>query len=376
MRFLPLLALAFALAVGCSSTEVDVPDSEAASLPLLAPGFTLGTTLYGSANIGDLGTAERALLDEAVARGLGGFTYYVDWGDLEPEPGRYTLDTFTATLDALQALGVVPFVNITVGDSGSYNLPEGLGDGEGGIADGVALDDQAVLDRFGALLDRVVPLLVERGGFFLGLGNEMGEYLDPDRDEREAYVRFFEAARDRVHAIEPRLAVGVSLTNYAVRERTPTYRAFRPVTDVIAFNHAPIQPDFFVRDLDAVRADLREVVAAYGDGPILIQELTCPSPETMGASEAWQRGCFERLFAEIEATPRVRFASVFTFQDFDEPTCEIIREAIFGDELDDLPPDVAERLTDYLCYLGVVAPDGTPKPAWQAVLDAAGPAAE
>jgi len=117
-------------------------------------------------------------------------------------------------------------------------------------------------------------------------------------------------------------------------------------------------------------------VTAYGDGPILLQELTCPSPETMGASEAWQRGCFERLFAEIEATPRVRFASVFTFQDFDEPTCEIIRDAIFGDELDDLPPDVAERLTDYLCYLGVVAPDGTPKPAWQAVLEAAESAAE
>jgi hypothetical protein len=131
-----------------------------------------------------------------------------------------------------------------------------------------------------------------------------------------------------------------------------------------------------VRDLDAVRADLREVVAAYGDGPILIQELTCPSPASMGASEAWQRGCFERLFAEIEATPRIRFASVFTFQDFDEATCEIIREALFGDELDDLPPEVAERLTDYLCHLGVVRPDGTPKPAWQVILNATGLAAE
>lgn len=380
MPTIPVATLAVTLilasAVGCSSAEVEPPDSEAATLPLLAPGFTLGTTLYGSADLEEVGRAERALLDDAVARGLSGFTYYVDWEDLEPEPGRYTFDAFVATLDGLRALGVVPFVNITVGDSGSYNLPDGIGDGTGGIADGVALDDAAVVDRFGALVERVAPLVVERGGFFLGLGNEMGEYLDPSGDEREAYVRFFEAARDRVHAVEPRLAVGVSLTNHAVRERTPTFRAFQSVADAVAFNHAPIQPDFLVRDVNDVRSDLREVVAAYGDGPILIQELTCPSPETMGASEVWQRACFERLFAEIAATPRIRFASVFTLQDFDEPTCEIISDAFFGSELDDLPEDIAQRLRDYLCFLGVVAPDGTPKPAWDAVLDAAESIAE
>jgi hypothetical protein len=373
-----ILAAAFLLAsaAGCSSAEVDPPDSAAAALPLLAPGFTLGTTLYGSADLGEVGAAERALLDDAVARGLGGFTYYVDWEDLEPEPGRYTLDAFVATLDGLRALGVAPFVNITIGDSGSYNLPDGIGDGAGGIADGVALDDAAVVERFGALVERVAPLVVERGGFFLGLGNEMGEYLDPSRDDREAYVRLFEAARDRIRAVEPRLAVGVALTNHAVRERTPTFRAFRAVADVVAFNHAPIRPDFLVRDVDDVRSDLREVVTAYGDGPILLQELTCPSPETMGASEAWQRACFEALFAEVAATPRIRFASVFTFQDFDEPTCEIISDALLGSELDDLPEEIAQRLRDYFCFLGVVAPDGTPKPAWGAVLAAAESIAE
>jgi hypothetical protein len=33
---------------------------------------------------------------------------------------------------------------------------------------------------------------------------------------------------------------------------------------------------------------------------------------------------------------------------------------------------VARRLADYLCTLGVVRPDGSPKPAWEAVLEAAG----
>jgi hypothetical protein len=373
---LPLVFL-LALLTGCSSTSpVEPPDTEAATLPLLTAEQTIGTTLYGGADLPAEGMPARALLDDAAARGLGGFTYYVDWSELEPEPGRYTLETFTVRLDALRRLGVRPFVNITVGDIDAYNLPDGLSDGAGGLAPGVALDDPAVVERFGNLLDRVVPLVVERGGFVLGVGNEVDERFREHPDERDAYVRFAEAARDRVHAIEPRLAVGVALTNKAVRDDDPTYRALRAVMDIVPFNHAPIQSDFFVRDLDEVRSDFREVVAAYGDGPIVIQELTCPSAASMGASEAWQEGCFERLFAEMAATPQVRFASVFTFQDFDVATCEAVREVLFGDELDDLPEDIARRLADYLCELGVVRPDSTPKPAWDIVLEAAEATAE
>lgn len=373
----PFACTVFALALlaGCSSTPtaVDPPDTEAASLPLLAPGFTLGTTLYGSADLNDLGDEERVLLEDAAARSLSGFTVYVDWADLEPEPGRYTLDDLDGVLAGLQRLGLQPFLNITVGDIADYNLPPELSDGAGGLAEGVALDDEAVIERFGAVLDRVVPLALERGVFLLGVGNEVDARLDGDfRGERDAYVRFVEAAVARVRALAPRLAVGVTLTNGAVRERTGTFRALRAVADIVPFNHTPLQPDFFVRNLDDVRSDFRDVLDAYGEGPIVIQELTCPSAPSMGASPAWQQSCFDRLFAEIEATPTVRFASVFTFQDFDAATCQIIRNALFGDELDDLPRDVATRLTDYLCTLGVVAPDGMPKPAWETVLAASG----
>ena len=124
----------------------------------------------------------------------------------------------------------------------------------------------------------------------LGVGNEVDVRFEEHPGERDAYVRFVEAARERVHAVEPRLAVGVTLTGGAVRWRSRTYRALREVADVVPFNHAPIRffdisdPDevFTVRDLDRVRADLREVLDAYGEGPVVIQELTCPSAETMG----------------------------------------------------------------------------------------------
>jgi hypothetical protein len=374
-RSLPVVLLVFLIGcagLSCSSTGVEPEDdpSDAAALPLLESDIAIGTTLYGRADLSNLGPAERRLLDAAATQGLNGFTYYVDWAELEPEPGQYTLTPFTQRLDALQDLGVQPFVNLTVGDIDDYNLPDDLSDGEGGLADGGSLDDPALIERFGRVLDRVVPLVVERGGFFLGVGNEVDARLDDaTQDELDAYVRFVEAARDRVHATDARLAVGVTLTTDAVRTRSRTAQALRDAVDVIPLNYGPIQPDFFVRDLDDIASDFQDVLSGVPSGPILIQELTCPSATTMDASRSWQKSCFERLFEEIAATPRIRFASVFTFQDFDEETCVVIRDFFFGDTLDDLPEDVAQRLTDYLCQLGVVAPDGTPKPAWDALLE-------
>jgi len=367
---LALLVGCFGLSCSSAGVEPEDDPSDAASLPLLESDVAIGTTLYGSADLSNLGPAERRLLDAAATQGLDGFTYYVDWAELEPEPGQYTLSTFTQRLDALQDLGVQPFVNLTVGDIEDYNLPDDLSDGEGGLADGVSLDDPALIERFGRVLDRVVPLVVERGGFFLGVGNEVDARLDDaPQDELDAYVRFAEAARTRVHDTDPRLAVGVTLTTDAVRTTSRTTRALQDAVDIIALNYGPIQPDFFVRDLDEIASDFQDVLSGVPSGPVLIQELTCPSATSMGASESWQQSCFERLFEEIAATPQVRFASVFTFQDFDAETCTVIRDFFFGDSLDDLPEDVAQRLTDYLCQLGVVAPDGTPKPAWDALLE-------
>ncbi|MEM1096132.1 MAG: hypothetical protein AAGJ10_16150 [Bacteroidota bacterium] len=373
-RLIRWLICAPLVLAGCSMSYVDPEPTEASALTLLPDGFTLGTTLYGSADLSWVGESERGLIEAAADSGMGGFTYYVDWADLEPTPGEYTLDEFTETLATLQGLGLRPFVNITVGDIAEYNLPPDLSDGAGGLGDGVSLDDPVLIERFGRILDRVVPIAMAHGVFFLGVGNEIDARLDEEGTtpaELGAYTSFVRAARARVHRMAPDLAVGVVLTTTAIRNRTLTFRSMKQVSDVVPFNYGPIQDTFFVFDLDDVEADFQEVVDAYGEGPLLIQELTCPSAQTMNASEAWQRDCFVELFDVIEATPRVRFASVFTFQDFDDATCQAVRDALLGDELEGLPPAVAQRLADYLCELGVIRPDGTPKPAWAEIVKAA-----
>ena len=261
----PLLLL---LALGgCSMATVDAPDTEASSLPLLPDGLSVGGSFYGGGTFEGLTDGLQATLDDGIDSGLSAWTYYLEWSDLEAEAGRYTLDTFEQSLADAQARGLRPFVNVTIGDSEGFSLPAG-------VSDPNDLDDPEVIERFGKLLDEIVPTLVARGGMILGLGTEMGEYLDGDRETRETYARFVDAARQRVHTIEPRLAVGVTLTTGAIRERSPTYRSMREVSDVVAFNYGPIPASFVVLDLEDIRRDFREVLDASGDGPIVIQELT------------------------------------------------------------------------------------------------------
>jgi len=339
------------------------------NLPLLSGSSpVLGTTRFGSADLPPAGDPVRARLEQAAAAGLSGFTLYLDWPILEPAPGQYAFAATLAQLDELQDLGLQTFINITVGDIAEYVVPAPFSDGAGGLAAGVRLDDAAVVQRFGAMLDALVPALVERGVFALAVGNEIDDRLDNNADERDAYRSFVAAARQRVQTLAPQLALGVTLTADAHRDNTPTRQAMDDVTDFIAVNYGPIDGNtWFVRPLDAIAADFAAVMNAMPDGPILIQELTCPNPESMNASLAWQAACFDILFNAIGQNPRIRFASIFTLEDFDGQICALVQSAL-GADLQDVSPGFRMRFLDYLCGLGILASDGTTHPAWDALM--------
>ncbi len=330
-------------------------------LVLLPGGQTLGVTRFGSASLDDLGDSARMRLDDAIEAGLGGFTLYVDWPELEPTAGNFQFDRLLEDLDSLHARGLKTFLNITVGDIGERNLPSDL------PAD-VEIDAPVVLSRFGALLDQLVPELAQRGVFLLGLGNEIDDRLDSASDsERAAYVTFVNEARSRIMTLEPDLPVAITLTAAAVRDQGPTFQAMQSAVDLTAVNFAPIDPDFFVLEPSDIRASLLEVLAAIPEGPIVIQELTCPSAEPMGASANWQGNCFDILLRTLRSMPRFRFASIFTLSDFEAELCDAVISAF--PPLMDVPADFRERFEAYLCALGILQPDGEPKPVWSSILE-------
>jgi len=367
----PLLLLPIAGAASAAPRPSLADQPAETSLPLLPRGQTLGTTLFGSAGLDSLDPETLERYRGATETGLDGFTLYVDWADLESAPGVLDEGEIEDRLDDLNVLGLKIFVNITVIDIGEYNLPADLSDGTGGLAPGIRLDDADVTARFGTLLDQLVPLLVERGVFLLGLGNEVDERLDDaPAAERLAYAGFLAGARDRVNAIAPELPASATLTAPALLSDSPTRQAIENSVDLVAFNYAPIDPDWFVLDEADIEADFRAVLDAAGAGPLVIQELSCPDAPLMGAGPAWQAGCFGTLLDVVRTTPTVRFASIFSLEDFDGATCDAI-QAAFEPLLTDTPEDFQARFLQYLCRLGILDPDGAAKPAWITVTDRA-----
>ncbi|MEO0595901.1 MAG: hypothetical protein AAF126_07310, partial [Chloroflexota bacterium] len=338
---LSILMLVFVLPLSAQDTGATDPTD----LPLLEPGFHLGTTFYGGNEIPE----DEVLIDQvefAAQEGMSAFALYVDWVELEPEPGNYTFDNLEASLNWLHSMGIQPLLNLTLIDIGDVNLP-----------DHVVLDDLQFSERLHQLLDRVVPLLLDNGGFLLLLGNEVDVYFEEASDAELAnYVQLIAEARDHVSSLDPDLAVGVTLTGTEVYAQGLTFRALRPVTDIIPFNYYGISTDWTdwltVLDEDAIRADLDEYARIYDGDPMVIQEIGCPSAETNESSLEIQAACFDVMFDALQMYPNVRYVTVFTMFDFDEPTCDLVVDFFTLSE-DDLPQSWLDRWRGYLCTLGM-----------------------
>ncbi len=360
------------LASTCLAGERPAPPAgvDLEYMPKLQRGQVLGTTIYGSADLESLSSAAEIEFQRLIDGGMRGFTLYVDWPDLESAPGMFALGELLNSLDMLSDLGLQVFLNITVGNIGDYNLPTDLSDGEGGLAPGVQLNQPSVIARFGALLDELVPELALRDVFLLGLGNEVDERLDhASLDELNAYRDFVLAGRNHVHGLVPDLPVTVTVTAKAIRDQSATWLGISQAVDLAAFNYAPIDQDWFVFEIADIAADLDQILALAGDGPLVIQELTCPSAPSMGASEQWQSSCLDVLFDRIIANRNIRFVSIFTLEDLGGAVCSAVQD-VFLPALSGLPTDFIERFLDYLCAIGIIAEDGSAKPSLNAVLQA------
>lgn len=359
------------LSLGIPTAAQD--DTSPAELPLLREGWHLGTTFYGS---GDM-PQEAALADvmaQAADQGMTAFTFYVDWALLEPEPGVYDLRNVEASLAWLQELGIQPLLNVSFIDIEDLTLPADLLNEEGtALVDGLTFDDPQVVARLTGLLDELVPLLLAHDGFLLLLGNEVDAHFAsfPTADYA-AYARLIDLAREHTHRIAPDLAVGVTLTGTEVLAEGEVFQALRPVTDIIPFNFYPIAWEgldwFTLMEPGEVRATLARFTEIYGDSPIVIQELGCPSGAANRSSPQAQAACFRVLFEALRDTPSVRYVTIFTLFDWDERTCDTVVE-LFNITDEELPGVFLERWEDYLCTLGLLDADYAPKPAWEVFLE-------
>lgn len=365
---IPAILLSIFLVTLPSVTVIQAQDN--VDFPFLPEAQHIGTMFYGWGAPPPAHIEERII--EAVKAGMNGFTVYLDWNLLEPSAGEYDFVELDKTLTWANNHELSTFANITIIDIENLVMPaEFLADGdraETQLADGIRLNDPVLINRFLLLLDELVPLMVDKGVFYLGVGNEIDGWLTENPDAIDDYKDFLKIVNAHVDDIAPDLAVGVTVTGGIPLYQPAFMKDLTQVVDVVSANIYGIDvSDFTVTETEETRALMNDFLDGFGDQPIVIPEFGCNSASSMNSSLELQADCYEVLLNIIQSRDDVRFATAFTFHDFDDDTCSLIQSA-FGLEAEN-NNIYEQRVADYLCTLGLMSGDGSPKPAFRVFID-------
>ncbi len=181
-------------------------------------------------------------------------------------------------------------------------------------------------------------------------------------DERKPYQQFYEAALVYVHQTAPWIKVGVTATFSGTLLAHDQVADLNAISDVYIMTYYPLKGDFGVRSPDSPLSDFPQMVKWAGDKPLLLQEVGYPAAGSLGSSEAIQADFVRNVFKAWDTDARhIPFLSYFALGDFSDDLCKTLA-SYYG-----LPDQ--QNFYDYLCTLGLLKVDGTPRQAWQAFVE-------
>lgn len=312
---------------------------------------------------------------KALAAGMDVSRIQVDWAELEPRPGDYDTKRLEALLAQMEADELQSFVLLSTIDSDGYTIPSDLKNDESEtlLADGMRFDDLRIVQRFRALLDWVVPMVVDHGGWVLSVGNEPGNFLSDAPEAERPMVNFLAAAREHAHGIDPRLAITMTLAYWNLEQGHSFHIPILEKSDVASFNYYASDTDVFFDDNPAsINNEIDTMLAAAGEKYLIFQELGAAAgydrfPSQMNATKKKQAAFFDAVFTRMEAEERMRVAVVFQLVDWDPKLVEEVYTRPFLQE--GLPEDFVLRFAESLETIGLLRfASGTKRRAWRRVL--------
>ena len=357
-----LLAFSLFSSVILLTSAQSTPASE---LPLLSDGthiaITFSDTLPESAEV-----LTNAYVDAVIA-GARAYELNMMWSDLEPTPNNIDTSTLESLLIDLSDLPIIPYFVIKTIDTVTLSIPNDLVDPNDPtrLANNMTFDDPIIMERWQALMDEVIPLLVEYNGFFIAVANEADIWLQSNPDQLEGVISFVEQSREYIHGIESQMAVGINITYEGIVqngfEHLPDFMA---VSDAVSFSYYPLNNDMTPQDPSVVLEDIPHMVELAGDMPILLQEIGYPSgylPTPSNESSVEMQAQFvTNVFDMIMDYPQIRFVSFQHLADWSDAECDAFTRYYGSD---------APRFREFLCSLGYHTASGEPKPAFDAFMD-------
>lgn len=358
------------IVLGGLMASVACDPEPAVSIPI--PGdFALGTWPTYEALSTDANAVVNEKLAELDGLGMSVRRIHTSWAELESDPTtlRRLIDDERFSVDAK-----IHLLLETV-DSEGYVLPADLVDASTPyrLAEGRAFDDDVILERFDALLNRIAADLDDRI-IALSIGNEPDNYFDDFAESslegnawRDGLLGFLAHARTRVHTVREDLPVAYTLTHGGQTKAPEAWTVLVQAGDFAAFNLYCTGDDTRTKAAGEVTSDIEHLAAAAGDKRIVVQELGCPAgveESLLGATPAAQAAFFTDALAAMHEHPQFRAAFVFQLIDWTPELADSIASLYADAGYAELGAQVAETLTT-LGLIDLVTLE--PRPAWSVI---------
>ena len=349
------------------------------TLPILSAGNHLGVFTGFETLPGGTAVQVANRLAEARTAGMEISRIHVSWSELEPTPGTFQMSALRNALAAVPTTDAVLVLVETI-DSDGFSLPADLlvpGDPYG-LAGGRRFDDPAIVARFATLIDALVPELASRHVFAMSVGNEPDAYFDDVAFDapagvafRTGLIGFLTAARTRLQAALPGLAVGMTLREGSLElGRAAGLAPLLAAGDVAILNYYCQDAAFQVKSASTIPVEVAAMETFAAGLPIVLQEAGCPAGTTnttLQASAALQAAWYTELGHQLATRPTLRAAFAFQLVDWSPQLAASYAQAYTNAGFPELGAKIAETLNS----VGLLhQSDGTQRPAWPAFVAA------
>ncbi len=293
----------------------------------------------------------------AVEAGVRGQTIAWRWSDLEPSPGTFRLNEAADNIQLFcKEQNFTVLVTLMVLDGPLRQTPSDLAE--------ILFDSDQMKSRFHALVDSVAPLM-DSHVRYVAVGSEVDLYLSKHPEQWEPYERFYQDAVDYIHQKMPDVKVGVCATYPgAVGPDAQKISSLNKHSDVWVTTYYPVDDNFRPAGPTAAISALPSMVEAAAGLPVVIQEIGYPSSVLIAGSEQDQAEFISNTFdAWAMEGDKIPFLSFWLM--YDTPQAELEEETV------QRKPAEPARFKAFRGSLGLRRSDGTPKPAWSALIEKA-----
>lgn len=291
----------------------------------------------------------------AYDAGARGQTLLYFWIQLEPQKGVYNTSELSQSINNMGNRFVL-HLNIAVLNTTAKETPSDL--------KGELFNSSQMKERFKSLINALAPIIGSKVTY-LAIGNEVDAYLSSHPDEWDTYRVFYEDAAQYIRAKLPGVKVGVTVTyDGATGSNAAKILALNKKSDMWVFTYYPLGANFNPLGPAAVTTAFPKMVDLAGGKPVVIQETGYPSSSLLKSSEKDQADFVTNAFnAWVKVGERISFIDFWLMHELTQSQCNELA-SYYG-----MPQN--EELKAYLCSVGLRRSDGTPKPAWQALIEGA-----